>query len=150
MAPNPPVGLHAAGPPAHGPGSPGPAVSMRPTLQGAAARCGNVVHSELIMAEQEELLQQANTPLIESRALQHTVSLADVQAKAEESLALSQAAQTSAEEALRGLDTRRLGMIIALGVILITVVALVLIKRELDRDLKAQRARRQGDSAKPS
>jgi len=30
----------------------------------------------LIMTQQEEILQKANTPLIEARALQHTVSLA--------------------------------------------------------------------------
>jgi hypothetical protein len=100
----------------------------------------------LIMAEQEELLQKANTPLIESRALQHTVNLAEVETKAEESLVLSQEAQASAEEALAGLDTRRLGMIVALGVIVVILVALVLIKRELDRDLEAQRARRRGNS----
>jgi hypothetical protein len=98
--------------------------------------------SRLIMAEQEELLQKANTPLIESRALQHTVNLADVEAKAEESLALSQQAQASADAGLEGLQTRRLGMIIALAIILVTIVALFLIRRELDRDLEAQRARR--------
>lgn len=103
----------------------------------------------LIMAEQEELLQKANTPLIESRALQHTVNLADIEAKAEESLVLSREAQASAEEALAELDTRRLGMVIALGVILITIVALILIKRELDRDLEAERARRRGHPATP-
>ena len=32
-------------------------------------------------------------------------------------------------------------MIVALAVILVTIVALVLIKRELDRDLEAQRGR---------
>jgi hypothetical protein len=100
----------------------------------------------LLMAEQEELLQLANTPLIESRALQHTVDLEEVVAKAEESLVLSQQAQVSAEEALAGLDTRRLGMIVALGVILVTIVALVLIKLELDRDLEAERARRRAES----
>ncbi|MGD8902803.1 MAG: cytochrome c3 family protein [Anaerolineae bacterium] len=96
----------------------------------------------LIMAEQEELLQRAQTPLIESRALQHTVDLEQIEAKAEESLTISQQVTASAEEALAGLDTRRLGMIISLAVILITIVALVLIKRELDRELEAKRARR--------
>jgi hypothetical protein len=96
----------------------------------------------LIMAEQEELLQRARTPLIESRALQHTVDLEQIEAKAEESLTISQQVTASAEEALAGLDTRRLGMIISLAVILITIVALVLIKRELDRELEAKRARR--------
>jgi hypothetical protein len=108
----------------------------------AEATIALATESRLIMAEQEELLQKANTPLIESRALQHTVNLADIEAKAEESLVLSQEAQASAEASLRELDTRRLGMIVALAVILITIVALVLIKRELDRDLEAERARR--------
>jgi len=104
----------------------------------------------LIMAVQEELLQKANTPLIESRALQHTGSLADIEAKAQVSLELSLQAQDSAEEALKELDTRRLGMIIALAVILVTILALVLIKRQLDRDLEAQRARRrESASQKP-
>ncbi|MFC2030764.1 cytochrome c3 family protein [Chloroflexota bacterium] len=102
--------------------------------------------NRLIMTGQEELLQQAGSPLIESRALQHTVNMADVQAKAEESLALSREAQASAEEAIGGLDTRRLGMIIAVVFILLTVVALVLIKIGLDRDLEAKRARRRGET----
>jgi hypothetical protein len=96
---------------------------------------------------QEELLQKANTPLIESRALQHTVDLEQVQAKAQESLEISQQAQDSAEEALKEVDTRRLGMIIALGVILVTIVALVLIKRELDHELEARRAQRRTGSS---
>jgi hypothetical protein len=112
----------------------------------AEATIALATEQRLLMAEQEELLQQAHTPLIESRALQHTVNLADVEAKAEESLALSQQAQASAEEALAGLDTRRLGMIVALVFIVITIVALILIKRELDRDLEAERAGRRANS----
>jgi hypothetical protein len=96
----------------------------------------------LIMALQEELLQQANTPLIEARALQHTVNLADIQAKTKESVDLSQKALASAEAALKDIRTRRLGMIVALVAILATIAALVLIKRGLDRDLEAQRAGR--------
>jgi hypothetical protein len=112
----------------------------------AEATIALATENRLIMAQQEELLQKANTPLIEAEALQHTVNLADVQAKTEESIVISREAQASAEEALRGLDTRRWGMVIALSVILITIVALVLIKRELDRDLQAKRARPRGDS----
>jgi hypothetical protein len=100
----------------------------------------------LIMAAQEELLQKANTPLIESRALQHTVDLEQVQGKAQESLEISSQAQESAEAALKDINTRRLGMIVALAVILVTIVALVLIKLELDRDLESQRARRHNSS----
>lgn len=112
----------------------------------AEATIALATENRLILTEQEELLQQAGSPLIESQALQHTVNLADVRAKAEESLALSREAQASAEEAIGGLDTRRLGMIIAVVFILLTVVALVLIKIELDRDLEAKRARRRGET----
>ncbi|NIV39821.1 MAG: hypothetical protein GWN58_63555, partial [Anaerolineae bacterium] len=48
---------------------------------------------------------------------------------------------------LAELDTRRLGMIVALVVIFITIVALVFVKRELDRDLEAKRARRRDSSS---
>jgi hypothetical protein len=94
----------------------------------------------------EELLQKANTPLIESRASQHTVNLADIEAKAKESLTLSQEVQASAEAALKDLDTRPPGMIVTLAVILVTIVALVPIKLELDRDLERERARQRSGS----
>jgi predicted CXXCH cytochrome family protein len=113
----------------------------------AEATIAEATGKRLIMASQEELLQKARTPLIESRALQHVVDPEQVQAKADESKTLSQQALDSAQEALKGLDTRRLGMIVALAVILVTVVALVLIKRELDRDLEAKRAHWGGGSA---
>jgi len=94
----------------------------------------------LIMTAQEEMLQKAHTPLVESRAMQHNVNLVEIQDKAEESLELSRQTQVSADEALEELDTRRLGMIVALVFIVITIVALILVKLELDRDLEAKRA----------
>ena len=111
----------------------------------AEATIGQATELRLIMAEQEAVLQRANTPLIEARALQHTVDVAEVEAKTAESIDLSRQAQASAEEALQELDTRRVAMVIALVVILITVLALVLIKRQLDRDLEAQRAKQVGN-----
>jgi hypothetical protein len=111
-------------------------------FEAAEATIAEATDRGLIMAAQEEILQQARTPLIESRALQHTVDLEQIQAKTEESLALSQQAKESADQALEDLDTRYVGMLVALAVILITIVALVLIKRELDKDLEAQRARK--------
>ena len=113
----------------------------------AEAVVGLATERRLIMTGQEELLQRARTPLITLQALQHNVSLADIQAMAEESLVISRQVQASVEEAIRGLDTRRLGMVIAVVAILATVVALVVIKRGLDRDLEAERARsRHSDS----
>jgi hypothetical protein len=139
----------------HAPGSPtaGEVDAIYQALKGAEdayaeaeAAMTAAGEERLIVAEEGELLQQANTPLIESQALQHTVNVEEIQAKATESVELSQQAQASAEEALRGLDTRRLGMIIALIVIVLTIVALVIIKRQLDRDLGARRSRHPGSA----
>jgi hypothetical protein len=114
-------------------------------FEAAQATVEHATEMRLIMAEQEEQLQQARTPLIEARAMQHNVDLAQVQAKTEESLQLSLQVEASAQEKLDELDTRRLAMIIVVAVVLVTVLALVLIKRELDRDLEARRAqKRQG------
>ncbi len=101
----------------------------------------------LIVTDLEEQLQKGLTPLIESRALQHTVNVADIQAKAKESLDISTQVKTSTAEEVRQIDTRRIGMAVALGFILITIVALVLIKRTLDADLEAQRAHKKGRAA---
>jgi bacteriorhodopsin len=63
-----------------------------------------------------------------------------VQENAQESIGLSEQALAGATGALEELETRWVGMVVALVVILITIVALVLIKREIDRDLEARRA----------
>ena len=107
----------------------------------AEATVAEAIERRLIMAAQEEQLQMARSPLIEVQAMQHTVNLEDIEAKSEESVTISQEVQASAEAALRDVDMRRLGMIVALVFIILTVVALVLIKRGLDRDLEAERAR---------
>ncbi len=97
--------------------------------------------SGLIMAEQEEALQQARTPLIEARALQHNVNVEAVEAKTATSIEASQDVLASVDEKVADLETRWTAMYIALALILLIVVALVLIKRQLDRDLEARRAR---------
>jgi predicted CXXCH cytochrome family protein len=96
----------------------------------------------LIVTQQDETFQQANTPLIEAAALQHTVNVTDIQAKAKESADLSQQAQAAAQTAVKEVGTRYVGMYISVVVLLLIVVCLALIKRELDRDLQARRARR--------
>ncbi len=55
----------------------------------AEAKIAEGTERRLILAVQEEILQRGNTPLIESRALQHNVDLEQVQAKAEESIEYS-------------------------------------------------------------
>lgn len=111
----------------------------------AEAKIAEGTERRLILAVQEEILQRGNTPLIESRALQHNVDLEQVQAKAEESIEYSKQTKESVEQALEELDTRYQGMIVALAIILVTIVALVLIKLGLDRDLEAKRAQKRSE-----
>ncbi len=116
------------------------------TFDQAESAVAGATELRLIMAEQEEDLTQANTPLIEARALQHTVDVELVQAKTVSSIEVSREVLASVDERLADLETRRTAMVISLAVILVTVVALVLVKRQLDRDLEARRARERGEA----
>jgi hypothetical protein len=116
-------------------------LAAREAYDEAAVTIEEATERRLIMAEEEEFLQQARTPLIEARAMQHTVDVAFVQENANESMEISALALAGAEAALEDLQTRWVGMVVALVVILITVVALALIKRQLDRELEVRRAR---------
>jgi hypothetical protein len=115
-------------------------LAAREAYDEAAVTIEEATERRLIMAEEEELLQQARTPLIEARAMQHTVDVALVQENASESMEISALALAGAEAGLEDLQTRWVGMVVALAVILITIIALVLIKRQLDRQLEARRA----------
>ena len=121
-------------------------LEARETYDEAAATIEEASGRRLIMAKQEELLQQARTPLIEARAKQHAVSLDVVQENTQASLDLSEQALASANAALEDLRTRWVGMIVVVAVVLVTVVALWFIKRELDRELEARRARKRQES----
>jgi hypothetical protein len=120
-------------------------LAARDTYVQAERSVAEAADLRLIMAEEEEQLAQAVTPLIEARALQHTVDVALVEEKTAASIEASEAVLTSVDEKLADVETRRTAMYIALGAILLTVVALVAVKRELDRDLEARRAHERGE-----
>lgn len=114
---------------------------------GAQAIINQGTQARLLMNAQAQILQQANTPLIEAQALQHAVNVADIQAKAKQSIDLSQQATTSAQAALSGINARRIGMVITVIVILVVVLLLILVKRELDRELAARRRQKEGGAS---
>jgi hypothetical protein len=116
------------------------------TFDQAESSIARATGLRLIMAEQEEDLQQARTPLIEARALQHTVDVELVEAKTMGSVEVSRQVLASVDGKLADLETRRTAMVVALAVILVTIVALVTVKRGLDRDLEARRARQRGEA----
>lgn len=98
----------------------------------------------LIMAPQEEQLQRARSALVQVQALQHTVDVDAIRAKAQEAVEGSQKALEGALAALQEMRVRRIAMVISLVIIGLTVLALYYIKRELDRELEERRARIKG------
>jgi len=90
-----------------------------------AARLG------MIVAEEESLIAQARTRLITARAAQHTTDETVVVEETNASIELSSQAAGLAEKAIQESRMRRLAMLIAITVIVLTIVSLVLLRREL-------------------
>lgn len=91
----------------------------------------------MLVTAQESLLQQANTDLVTARAAQHTLDEQEVAKIAGDALVAAEEAQAGAVAAVEATVLRRRAMIIAIVAIAITIVALYLLKRELDRRLEA-------------
>ncbi len=91
----------------------------------------------MLVAPMEGRLREANTDLITARAVQHTLDLDAVREQADNALATAEEVRTSADEAVAESIFRRQAMVIAVAAIGLTIVALYLLKRELDRQLEA-------------
>ncbi|MBC7222740.1 MAG: cytochrome c3 family protein [Anaerolineae bacterium] len=112
----------------------------------AEATIAQAEEQRLIMAPQKEQLQRARSALVQVRALQHNVDVDAIRTKVQEAVEGSRAALESAQAALEDVRVRRVAMVIAVAVILLTILALWYIKRDLDRELEEQRARERGPS----
>lgn len=99
--------------------------------------------SGLIVVAERSRLHQATTSLIEARAAQHDLRLNTLTAMTEEAFSISQEVKEDAEEAIAQAVIRRRAMVIAVAGIGLTIIALYVIKRELDREWLS---RRNGDS----
>jgi hypothetical protein len=86
----------------------------------------------------EGRLREANTDLITARAAQHTLDLDTVQEHANSAEVTAGEVKASAEAAVAESIFRRRAMIIAVAAIGLTIVALYLLKRELDRQLESE------------
>ena len=83
----------------------------------------------------EGQLREANTALITARAAQHSLDLDTVQELGDNARTIAGEVETSAEAAIAESVFRRQAMVIAVAVIGLTITALYLLKRELDRQL---------------
>ena len=92
----------------------------------------------MIVGPMEGMLREANTDLITARAAQHTLDLDIVREQADSAQATADEVKASAEAAVAESIFRRRAMIIAVAAIALTIVALYLLKRELDRQLDSE------------
>lgn len=91
----------------------------------------------ILVSPLEGELREANTDLITARAAQHTLDIELVSARAEAAQVTAEEVKAEAEAGIAANIFRRRAMIIAVAVICLTIVALYLLKRELDRRLEA-------------
>jgi len=91
----------------------------------------------MLVSPLEGQLREANTDLITARADQHTLDTATVQGQTDQTRKIANNVQQDAEAAVSESVFRRQAMLVAVAVIGVVVVALYLLKRELDRKLDA-------------
>jgi hypothetical protein len=92
----------------------------------------------MLVAPLEGRLREANTDLITARAAQHTLDIAMVREQADNSRTIADEVKAGADAAVAESVFRRQAMVVAVAVIGLTIVALYLLKRELDRQLEAE------------
>ena len=92
----------------------------------------------MLVAQQETELQGAKTGIITARAAQHTLESDTVFKSLEDARKAADGAKAGAENAISQSILRRRAMVIAVAAIALTIVALYLLKRFLDRRLKGE------------
>ncbi len=94
----------------------------------------------MLVGPMEARLQEANTSLITARAAQHTLDMDTVNEQTDEARAIAEEVTADAEAAVAESIFRRQAMIVAVVAISLIIVALYLLKRELDRRLELEEA----------
>jgi len=92
----------------------------------------------MLVSSQESRLREANTEIITARAAQHTLDTAIVRKKIDDATAIAGEVETSADAAVVESAFRRRMMIVAVMAIAVTIVALLLLRRQLDRQAEAK------------
>lgn len=89
----------------------------------------------MLVAPQENLLRDANTQLVTARASQHQLNVDQVFELTNKAKEAASAAQAGAEAAIQETVFRRQAMVVAIAAIALTILALYLLKRQLDARL---------------
>jgi hypothetical protein len=92
----------------------------------------------MLVGPMEGQLREANTHLITARAAQHTLDIEVVSTEVDTAQTIAEEVKDRAEAAVAESIFRRRAMVIAIAAIGLTIVALYLLKRELDRQLDSE------------
>ncbi len=91
----------------------------------------------MLVAPMESQLHEANTDLVTARAAQHTLDTTLISDKTNAAIDIAEAVKADAQAAIDASIFRRRAMVVAVIAIALVVVALYLLKLELDRKLEA-------------
>ncbi len=94
----------------------------------------------MLVVPMEARLREASTSLITARAAQHTLDITTVRDRSDDARAIADEVNASADAAVAESIFRRQAMVVAVAAIGLTIGALYLLKRELDRQLEAEEA----------
>ncbi len=92
----------------------------------------------MLVGPMEVRLREASTSLITARAAQHTLDITTVRERSDNARAIADEVKASADAAVAESIFRRQAMVVAVAAIGLTIVALYLLKRELDRQLDTE------------
>ncbi len=94
----------------------------------------------MLVSPMEGRLRAANTNLITARAMQHTLDVDAVGELTDEAVVIAAEVKASAEDAVAQNVFRRRAMVIAVAAIALIIVALFMLKRELDAKMAEEEA----------
>jgi hypothetical protein len=89
--------------------------------------------NRMIQVQEKEQLLQAQTYLTEARAVQHMAELVAIREKTSQAKSIAEEVSQHAEQAISEAMFRRRAMVVAVVLISLTVGALWVVKREIDR-----------------
>ncbi|MCL4459859.1 MAG: cytochrome c3 family protein [Chloroflexi bacterium] len=102
-------------------------------FQGAEKMIKEAEANRMIVVQEQGKMDAARTELIQSRAVQHTVSLATIEEHTKKSVSISEEARHAAEQAIAESNLRRLAMVVVVLAIALIVIVLIMVKREIDK-----------------
>jgi len=113
------------------------------TMSDAREQVTRAERAGMLMDEAEAVLQQAHQEIITARTEVHRASVAAVASHAEAAIKAAEQALASARQAFNDIRYRRIGLLVALTLVVLALIAVVLTIRQIERPvLPSEQVRR--------